>query len=205
MELPEPARRDRRDRGLLRSQVGPTRHYSPYGESYQALVDNAPDDYDVAWTGRRFTEHAPGLTDTIEMGARLYSPQLGRFLEVDPVEGGSANDYEYAAGDPVNNADLTGMCSGFVRCLNQLRNGFFQVLANRNVKVGWCCMQATFGFSYAASQGLWMMFDALDKLPDAYNLLVTVAAGALCLAVSGWWALLCAGAVAVYGRVLRGS
>ncbi len=93
------------------AKVGPTRHYSPYGESYQALVDNAPDDYDVAWTGRRFTEHA-GLTDTIEMGARLYSPQLGRFLEVDPVEGGSANDYEYTAGDPVNRMDLDGRMTG---------------------------------------------------------------------------------------------
>lgn len=31
-----------------------------------------------------------------------------RFLEVDPVEGGSANDYDYVAGDPVNQFDLDG-------------------------------------------------------------------------------------------------
>ena len=41
------------------------------------------------------------------MGARPYAPALGRFLSVDPV-GGSANDYEYAMGDPVNNFDLDG-------------------------------------------------------------------------------------------------
>ena len=42
------------------------------------------------------------------MGARPYVPRLGRFLEVDPIEGGSANDYEYALGEPCNNFDLDG-------------------------------------------------------------------------------------------------
>jgi hypothetical protein len=45
---------------------------------------------------------------TIEMGARQYVPGLGRFLEVDPMEGGSCNDYDYACGDPVNGRDLSG-------------------------------------------------------------------------------------------------
>jgi hypothetical protein len=42
------------------------------------------------------------------MGARQYVPGLGRFLEVDPVEAGSANDYEYCFGDAVNCLDLDG-------------------------------------------------------------------------------------------------
>lgn len=44
------------------------------------------------------------------MGARPYDPSLGRFLAVDPVEGGSLNNYDYAAQDPVNKFDLNGMC-----------------------------------------------------------------------------------------------
>lgn len=39
-----------------------------------------------------------------------YGARVGgsRFLETDPIEGGSANDYDYAAGDPINNLDLDG-------------------------------------------------------------------------------------------------
>jgi RHS repeat-associated protein len=45
----------------------------------------------------------------INMGARSYVPQLGRFLQPDPVPGGSANAYSYTFGDPVDTSDPTGM------------------------------------------------------------------------------------------------
>ena len=46
----------------------------------------------------------------IEMGARIYNPALGRFLSVDPIEGGTTtNDYGYVP-DVVNQFDLTGEC-----------------------------------------------------------------------------------------------
>lgn len=43
----------------------------------------------------------------IQMGVRPYVPAAGRFLGVDPVEGGNANDYVYPQ-DPVNSFDLDG-------------------------------------------------------------------------------------------------
>jgi RHS repeat-associated protein len=44
----------------------------------------------------------------IDMGARSYIPQLGRFLQPDPIPGGSANAYSYTFGDPVNTSDPSG-------------------------------------------------------------------------------------------------
>jgi RHS repeat-associated protein len=46
------------------------------------------------------------------MGARSYVPQLGRFLQTDPIPGGSANAYAYVYGDPVNSNDLAGERAG---------------------------------------------------------------------------------------------
>ncbi|MFB6961860.1 DNRLRE domain-containing protein [Streptomyces sp. NPDC056309] len=42
------------------------------------------------------------------MGVRLYDPTTGRFLSVDPVQGGNANAYDYVNADPLNRYDLDG-------------------------------------------------------------------------------------------------
>ena len=47
----------------------------------------------------------------IQMGARSYVPEIGRFISADPVPGGSANAYDYANADPVNGFDLEGTCA----------------------------------------------------------------------------------------------
>jgi RHS repeat-associated protein len=59
------------------------------------------------WQGgkSRRTELSSGV---IQMGARSYIPQLGRFLTPDPIRGGSANSYDYAYQDPINMFDLSG-------------------------------------------------------------------------------------------------
>lgn len=53
--------------------------------------------------------HTSTSTGVIEMGARVYVPQLGRFLQTDPVYRGSANAYDYVHQDAVNNLDLDGL------------------------------------------------------------------------------------------------
>jgi RHS repeat-associated protein len=47
----------------------------------------------------------------INLGARSYVPQAGRFLQPDPRPGGSGNAYVYSHGDPLNESDPSGELS----------------------------------------------------------------------------------------------
>jgi RHS repeat-associated protein len=83
--------------------------YDPFGKTIGGVPDNQIGSFDNGWLGKnqRPLELQTGLRAVIEMGARIYDPQLGRFLQTDPVEGGTANDYAYVE-DPANQFDLTG-------------------------------------------------------------------------------------------------
>jgi RHS repeat-associated protein len=58
-----------------------------------------------SWLGAHNRHSAAGI---LNMGARSYAPGIGRFLQIDPVLDGSANDYDYVNQDPVNETDLPG-------------------------------------------------------------------------------------------------
>lgn len=78
--------------------------YDPYGDHAAATAMNGtlpPNPW--RWSGSYLD--ATGL---YKMGARYYDPIRGRFTQVDPVAGGSANGYDYCSGDPINCIDSTG-------------------------------------------------------------------------------------------------
>ena len=60
----------------------------------------------LGWLGIK--ERFSAQDGIIRMGVRLYDPASGRFLEEDPVAGGSCNEYDYSCQDPVNHFDIGG-------------------------------------------------------------------------------------------------
>ena len=75
--------------------------YGPYGESASPATG-----YQWRYTGQRWNP----FTQLYHYKAREYSPELGRFLQNDPlgfVEG--PNMYSYVANEPVNSTDPDGL------------------------------------------------------------------------------------------------
>jgi RHS repeat-associated protein len=73
----------------------------------RAQADPAANTMAERWTGR-WDKQLYTASALILMGARPYDSSLGRFVAVDPIEGGSLNNYDYAAQDPMNRYDLSG-------------------------------------------------------------------------------------------------
>jgi RHS repeat-associated protein len=88
------------------NQVGTDATYTPWGEGTPPSTGGTTLGY--LGTKGKITDNTAGITPIIDMGARPYRPDLGRFLAIDPVEGGCANSYAYGYGDPVNATDSTG-------------------------------------------------------------------------------------------------
>jgi RHS repeat-associated protein len=74
--------------------------YQPFGESQSTAGT-------FRYTGARIDAETNGLYD---FRARMYSPTLGRFLQVDPAgTAGGVNLYAYVGNDPLNLLDIFGL------------------------------------------------------------------------------------------------
>lgn len=82
-------------------------YHANWTDEYGIPLDGGIARYDYLGAHQRKRDVNSGLQ---LMGVRVYNPATGRFLQTDPVIGGSCNSYEYTCGDPVNARDLSGRC-----------------------------------------------------------------------------------------------
>ncbi len=82
-------------------RIGDVVLFTPFGEPIGTSTS-------TGWQSSHGVMEVTSSTPLIIMGARVYAPTLGRFLQLDPVAGGSANGYDYANQNPVHINDPTG-------------------------------------------------------------------------------------------------
>lgn len=96
-------------RAIIDSRTGSIADQIAYDAWGNATYESAPGFVPIGFAG--------GLRDPdtglIRFGARDYDPQTGRWTASDPIrfKGGDANLYRYAASDPINRIDRTGLDS----------------------------------------------------------------------------------------------
>lgn len=156
---------------------------SDYLEDGQLRSAVGAENHRYGWLGaeQRASDTPNGLT---LMGVRLYNPATSRFLSVDPIRNGNANDYDYCAGDSVNCTDLSGekMCSQYY--YKKWKRSWWPHLPYK-WKWKWKCnlmhAQATVLTNSGGGGGIfWSIVGALKKLANR-----TIIAGLIVSAI-GW-------------------
>ncbi|WP_130650690.1 DNRLRE domain-containing protein [Egicoccus halophilus] len=91
-------------------------------DEYGAPLDTTTITGRYHWLGGK-QRAAVLASGAILMGVRAYLPQLGRFLQIDPVIGGSASAYDYCYADPINCTDLDGKRARWSRLVGRWYRG----------------------------------------------------------------------------------
>jgi len=89
-------------------QQGAAQVYDPFGQLLTEPAPTEPTVPNLGWQGNTGNETQALKTTYVMMGARVYIPALGRFVQLDPKVGGGANGYDHANQDPVNISDPSG-------------------------------------------------------------------------------------------------
>ena len=90
------------------ARVGEISVFTPFGERLSGNTSVDGTRPDLTWRATEDNETIALALPVVAMGARVYIPALGRFIQVDPVVGGSANGYDYANQDPTSSSDPSG-------------------------------------------------------------------------------------------------
>jgi RHS repeat-associated protein len=91
-----------------------THLYAPFGEPISVQRGTTPATpidlvvNSLGWASGRGARTYRLAAPLMSIGARLYTPDAGRWLAPDPSLNGSFNAYEYAIGDPINMSDPSG-------------------------------------------------------------------------------------------------
>ena len=88
--------------------VGAPQVFDPYGQALTSPNAPQPGLPNSTWQAFSGNESETLRTPYQLMGARVYIPALGRFIQLDPEVGGSANGYDFADQDPINHSDPSG-------------------------------------------------------------------------------------------------
>uniref|UniRef100_A0A182SVV8 DUF6443 domain-containing protein n=1 Tax=Anopheles maculatus TaxID=74869 RepID=A0A182SVV8_9DIPT len=101
--------------------------YLPYGELLRSYGEDPDNHLDYRFTGKEWDEE----TNLYDFHARLYDPELGRFLQMDPKEQ-YASPYLYAGNSPVSLVDPDGQFAFLVVAILAVTGAYIGASAANN-------------------------------------------------------------------------
>lgn len=161
--------------------------FDPFGNPLTDVATAAPGTTRLNWQATNNNEVIDLAIPIVMMGARVYVPALGRFLQIDPRVGGSANLYDYANQNPVNAHDPTGQSVlDYVPGIAGAAAGVLASLFMPSVGfiVGAAIGALVAGAVYAATWGI-MNASGVDTPFSLVQLGVAVGVGALAGGIAG--------------------